>query len=199
MRGEAGPILKEMDTLWSAFCNCRAHFPCVGDEAVGQTAIRTAPWYLQQGFDVWLCFPKPLTKKNVSDFNAIGHWLNQNFIVRLCALLEARHVLSDEEKIDQDLQEWERIDIIRRLRNLFAHSSGHYKRQCAKHRKLLEKMNENLRLSLSTESTTEFPLGISDVLNPLFEGCKEYVKAWAQEAPSSTQAGKPGREMVPKG
>ena len=167
-----------MDTLWTSFVNCRAHFPYVSDEVVGATSIRTAPYYSARGFDVWLCFPKALTKKNVRDFNGIGHWINQNFIVRLCALLEWHKVLVSGQEIDSTLAGGKHVWLVRQLRNVFAHTAGRCNRRKREHKKILKTMGT--MLGVDTRSATDFPLGINEVLKPLFNGCKEYVKAWGK-------------------
>jgi hypothetical protein len=54
-----------------------------------------------------------------------GHWVNEAFIVRLYAILEAHGVVSSEKKIDPSLPGAADVDICRRLRHEIAHATGH--------------------------------------------------------------------------
>lgn len=168
-------ILNEMDILWQNFVNCRAHFPYVPNEMIGQVAATTAPYYIKQGFHITFNFGEPLTEDIIKKINAIGHWINQNFIVRLCALLESNHILSNEIPIDFDLDGSDDVDLVRRLRNYFAHSSGKYNSSKSEHRKTLEKMGTHLNVDI--KNRIDFPLSIGTVIEPLFKGCKKYVES----------------------
>ena len=57
-------------------------------EAVGATAFETAPFYKNQGFNWSFAFSEPLTADDVEGINAVGHWTNENYVVRLYALPE---------------------------------------------------------------------------------------------------------------
>jgi len=179
MKRDAHAIIREINNLWRTFVNCRAHFPCVSEQAIGATSIRTAPYYSRRGFDVHICFRTPLTEKNIEDFLAIGHWINQNFIVRLYALLESHKVPVSGQKVDCKLDGNRHVSLLRALRNVFAHSSGRYNARKPYHKEILKKLRSVLSLDLG--SPKEFPLGIDDVLEPLVKGCKAYVKAWAEK------------------
>ena len=175
MNQDFNVILEEMGVLWKNFVNCRAHFPYVPDTMMGQTAVKTAPYYIEQGFEISFSFTKPLSKGMINKINEIGHWINQNFVVRLCALLESHHVLSNEIEIDFDIDGSDDVDLIRRFRNYFAHSSGKYNPRKSEHRKTLEKMK--VHLDIDIKNIKDFPLSIHTVLEQLFKGCKKYVEA----------------------
>jgi hypothetical protein len=93
---------------------------------IGEKNWKTAPFYFNKGFPINFSSKQPLTEKYIQTNNEIGHWLNQNFIVRLYAMLESHQIVSEEIKIDQKLKGWKELDLVRRLRRIFAHSSGRY-------------------------------------------------------------------------
>jgi len=168
-------ILREMDVLWQNFMICRAHFPAVDDTTIGHTEVKTAPFYEKYGLEIYFSFGEPLTKDRQSKINDIGHWINQNFVIRLYALLESHHVLSKEINIDFKIDGSDDVDLIRRLRNYFAHSSGKYDPSNYRHVETLEKMGEYLDKEI--QGIQDFPLPINTLLEPLFNGCKRYVEA----------------------
>lgn len=169
-------LVEALNILWSNFNNCRAYFPAVKSEDKGEKQLRTAPIYIKQGFDVSFVFNDGISEKEINKINEIGHWINQNFIIRLCALLESHHILSNDNKIkiDFNLKGAEHIDLVRRLRNYFAHSSGKFHPEKDEHVTTVRVLKKVL--SISDFNTNEFPLPIDTVLEPLFKGCKLYAK-----------------------
>jgi len=165
-------LLKGLDLLWENHNNCRAHFPFVTPQSVGAKAVSTAPYYIQQGFNITFLFNEGISADGIDKINEIGHWINQNFVVRLCALLESFSVLSNN--INFNLDGAEHVHIVRRLRNCFAHSSGRFHPNDSEHRKTMELMRDHLGISIKNLSA--WPLPIDTVLEPLFEGCKKYAK-----------------------
>ncbi|MEE9555462.1 MAG: hypothetical protein V3W18_14345 [candidate division Zixibacteria bacterium] len=166
-------IIKEMDILWQNLLNCRAYFPASTDTIIGQTTVLTAPYYRKSGLKIRFCFDEPLTRSNIDKINDIGHWINQNFVIRLFALLDSHNVLSD---LDSNVDGFKDIDIIKRLRNIFAHSSGKYNPRKSKHKKILRDMEKHL-VGIKIQDIQDFPLAIETVLQPLFNGCRRYVEA----------------------
>ena len=86
-------LLEALDILWKDFNNCRAYFPYVQEDAVGATTAQTAPYYIAQGFNISFVFNEGLSMESILKINQIGHWINQNFVIRLCALLESYYIL----------------------------------------------------------------------------------------------------------
>lgn len=58
---------------------------------------------------------KPLTKKDIQRNNEIGHWINENVVVRLCAILQSHSILSEKVSIDKSIDGWKEVDLLRRL------------------------------------------------------------------------------------
>ncbi len=167
-------LFEALDTLWSNFNNCRAHFPYIPEDAVGIKSANTAPYYVAQGFNISFVFGEGLSKEGLVKINQIGHWINQNFVIRLCSLLESYHVFSNSIDIDFNIDGAEQINIVRRLRNCFAHSSGRYNPEDKDHVKSLELIRDHIGVPI--DGRTEWPLSIDAVLKPLYEGCVKYSK-----------------------
>jgi hypothetical protein len=161
-------LLEGLDLLWQNYTNCRAHFPYVTKDSVGAKAVQTAPYYIKQGFDITFVFSEGLCPEE------IDHWIRQNFIIRLCALLESFSVLSKQISIDFSLDGAEHVNIVRRLRHCFAYSSGRFYVEDDEHRKAIELMRDHLGISM--ENGTTWPLAIDTVLEPLLQGCRRYAK-----------------------
>ena len=147
---------------------------------IGQSRFRTAPYYRNKGFDVHFDFGKNIAQEDLERVSSIGHWINQNYIIRLCALLEANSIIPSQGKgkIDQSIEGWKEIELLRRLRHQFAHSSGKYNYEDREEKKLYETLVSHFNIVLAQNPTeaTEFPIPIDVVLEPLTEGCKKYIK-----------------------
>jgi hypothetical protein len=174
MNKNCDDLLESLESLWNSFNNCKAHFPYIPENAVGIKSADTAPYYIKQGFNISFVFSDGLSKEGILKINQIGHWINQNFIIRLCALLESYHVLSNSINIDFCIDGAEHINIVRRLRNYFAHSSGKYDPEDKDHIKTIELIRNHIGISI--DNRTEWPLSIKAVLEPLYEGCIRYSK-----------------------
>jgi len=162
--------------------NVRAMFPAITSGMIGQSEFATAPFYQQRGFPITFRFSKPLTAERVEEISKIGRWLNQSFVIRLCALLESYQVIPTEKqgRINQEIDGHEEVDIIRRLRNVLAHTSGRYNSANPDERKLYERIVDRFSVEAeSADSANEFPLPIDAVLIPLAKGCKRYIQGLA--------------------
>ncbi len=139
-------IVAEIENQFQALLRARAVFPYMKEDIVGAMQCSTAPFYRNYGFDVTFSFAEPLTAEQIRKLNGIGHWINQNYVVRLCALLESYKIISQNRPIDPQLGGHEEIDILRRLRNKFAHTSGWYDPSGSKDRKLRERIISHFSL-----------------------------------------------------
>ena len=153
----------------------RSVFPHLLPSVVGCTSFKTAPFYKKQGLNYSFHSSTPFTAESVEQFNDLGHWINQNFVVRLCAVLESNGILSPIQQVDGHAE----VDILRRLRNVFAHGSGRYDRCDPEKRKLFDRIVSHFQLS-QQEYTGDgkcFPIPIDKVLVPIGDGCKRYAIA----------------------
>jgi len=174
MGKEFEQINKEMEILWTNLNKSRGYFPCVDDSLVGTKVLSTPFFYRAQGINIVHTFEKPLSVQMKNDMLRIGHWINQNFIIRLCALIESYQLISNAIKIDFTLDGAKQLNIVRRLRNRFAHSSGRYNPDNSDDLKTMELMEQHLGISI--EGHTDWPLAIDTVLEKLLEGCRLYAE-----------------------
>jgi len=155
---------------------CRATFPHILPTMVGQTEFQTAPYYLAQGHSIWFRFEPALDAATAQVIHETGHWINQNFVVRLCAVLEAHHIIGKEIENKPDLDGFIEVSLTRRLRNIFAHGSGRCDPAKADHLKLKNKIVERFALNAADCPEGWFPLPIDKVLAKLATGCEKYVR-----------------------
>lgn len=165
-------ILREIDTLRTKYTNCKAYFPHITENLIGHENIDTAPFYLNKGFYLTFSFSEPLTIEHIHKNNEITTWINENVIIRLCAMLESYNMFSPE--INHSIDGSKELDLIRRLRNVFAHSSSKYNPNDKDKRRLVEELISHFKLDI--DNPQEFPLNIDTVIYPLFDGCKRYVQ-----------------------
>ncbi len=108
-----------------------------------------------------------------------GQWINENFVVRLCAVLDAHRVTGQQIENNTQLPGWAELRLARKLRNVFAHGSGRCNPANSDHQKLRNEIIE--RFGLNPDECPEgwFPLPIEKVLSKLTQGCVDYVVALA--------------------
>jgi hypothetical protein len=171
-------ILAQIDSQLSKFLSARAMFPHTKENLIGAKHCQTAPFYRQYGYNITFSFNEPLTAERIEEINEVGHWINQNYVVRLCALLESYGVISKTEPINKELDGHEEVDILRRLRNKFAHTAGWYNPTDPEVKQLRDRTIRHFALNEEShpESRGKFPIPIDRVLLPLTEGCKRYVQ-----------------------
>jgi hypothetical protein len=174
MRNVIGQIDRQIAFLHQS----RAYFPYLSPSLVGETEFPTAPYYQLRGFRVMFKFASPLTAEYIQEFNDLGHWINQNFLLRLFAILEAHGIISSSIRIDPNADGHEEVDILRRLRNQFGHGSGRYDPGDPEEKKLYQRIVDHFHLTEHQHSESEgiYPIPIDQVLVPLAEGAKRYVQ-----------------------
>lgn len=127
-----------------------------------------------------------ITLNDIKTNNSITLWINQNFVVRLCSLLDSYNIWGNNRIIDKSFRGSEAINLIRALRQNFAHGSGKFNDEKKEHKKIYERIITYCSLSQSDIEywkkyhPFDFPLSIDKVIQPLFDGCKEYLNALKQ-------------------
>lgn len=174
-------LVNNIDEYWDYHLHSRALNPHMTPDLVGQQLFMPGGYYINKGYDYVVRFDKPVTEKRIAVLNEAGYWANQNFIVRLYGLLDGYNIVGSEEhtwgRIVKGLVGSEEVDILRRLRNEFAHSVGFYDDSQKKHRRLRRRIISHFGLNRETwsSSTIMFPIPIDQVLQPITDGCKQYV------------------------
>ena len=105
-----------------------------------------------------------------------GHWINEAFVVRLCAVPDAHDVVNGLKPIDTSLDGHKEVDICRRLRNVIAHQTGEINSK--KSRKTDQMMRQVFGLGDEPSMfPKKFRLDKDRVLRPMWKGCKRYCLA----------------------
>lgn len=162
----------------------RATFPHVPATMVGQSVFPTAPYYFTRGHHVVFQFDPPLDDSTARALHESGQWINENFVVRLCAVLDSHKVTGKSIENRKDLPGYPELRLARRLRNVFAHGSGRCDPANSDHRKLRADIVAHFNLVEGECQSGWFPLPVAKVLVKLAEGCEQYVVALAATRPT---------------
>jgi hypothetical protein len=174
-------ILQQIQTQWIDLLRVRAVFPTMGNDVIGAQQLPTAPYYRSKGYSAQISFVQPLTQESIKEVNEIGRWLNESYVIRLCAFLELHKIIpqAKQDRIDQNLEGHEEIDILRRVRNQLLHHSGRYNPDNSKNRKLYDRMVRHFSVEAENSTTaTRYPIPIDTFLEPLTQACKRYVEGF---------------------
>jgi hypothetical protein len=172
----AEEILNEIEEMQTFHRNCRAFFPHLSEAAIGLNKLPPVPYYAMHGMEVSFDLSRELTKDDIEKNNAVADWMNQNVIVRLCALIERYKIAKDQNKINDKLEGYNEVRFVWKLRNIFAHKAGRHKPTGERDKNLVRQLNTYFNLGINVDDPSDFPLDILRVIDPLFEGCKNYVR-----------------------
>ena len=163
-------LLSDMETLKKNFLNTKVYFPYMEKNMLGKKSKTTPPFYINKGFNIKFIFNQPITEKHIRNNNEVSGWINQNFIVRLYALLDFYKVTN---KIDQSLDGWKEVDLLRRLRNIFAHTSVKFNSRNKEHNRLGNELVSYFNIHEMIPN--KFPIPIDKVCIPIYDGCVRYI------------------------
>jgi hypothetical protein len=161
-----------LDVLWSRYLTVRAAFPYFRASDIGQHEKRSARFYRARGKDLTLKFPTAITEEDVVELNDAGYWVNQSFVIGAWALLEYHGFVSP---LENNSPGFDHVNILRRLRKVFAHTNGRYNPSSSEERRLFESMVELYRIGSVDDE--RFNLQVDEVLHPMLDGVRSYVKA----------------------
>jgi hypothetical protein len=167
--------IQDIDLLWDRHLTVRSAFPYFRPSDVGRSEKRSASFYRVHGKDVTLRFPGPITVGDVDRLNDAGYWVNQSLVIWMWALLEYHGVVGNAIKLDPARAGFEDVNILRRLRKVFAHTNGRYNPSDKDDVTLFDTMVERYRMGIVDRE--RFNLQIDEVLKPMIEGVKAYVRA----------------------
>lgn len=162
----------------------RVALPHFDEAAVGGRVFKSAPSFAARGLAVQFEFPKGLTESQRRKFHEIGHWINQNFVLRLYSVLESGKVVGRYIDIDHSLTGSEHVDTVRLLRNVFSHGTGRYNSKRSEHRELRARLLKSFQLDADEYPESWFPLPVEGVLMKLGKGCELYVRALGKKLAS---------------
>ncbi|MHB9036374.1 MAG: hypothetical protein ACYC64_06880 [Armatimonadota bacterium] len=167
-------VLDIIDVFRERLLNCRSILPRLDKSLVGHWAYPSPQFYEDYGYNTFTVLSEPLTQDAIDQRNALGHFINQSYLVFLYSVLDYHGVLGS---IEQNLPGWKDVDVLRRLRNVIGHRVGHYDNNCKDHLDLYKKLQEHYKVDPGgqPENAQAFPLPIDQVLLPMTDGCRRYA------------------------
>ena len=166
-------VIQQIDGLYQFFRYSRSFIPFINPNLAGQKP--SLPFNISKNVRSQIDFNEPLSEDFISFNNQTGHFLNQNFLIRLYDLLKYHQIVSAKEKINKNLPGSDEIDILRRLRRLFSHTSGKYDKDDQEKDKLAKRIISHFKLQITEPN--DFPISIDTVIAPIVTKTKEYIRA----------------------
>lgn len=166
-------IIKQIDSLYRLFRYSRSFLPYINSNLVGQ--MPSLQFNISNNVKSKINFKEPLDDDFIALNNHAGHFLNQNFLIRLYDLLDHHQIVSSKEKIINTLPGSDEIDILRRLRRLFSHTSGKYDKDDPEKDTLAKRIIHHFKLQVV--ELNDFPISIDTVIAPIVIKTKEYAVA----------------------
>ena len=146
----------------------------------------TAPLYKNKGFNCAVILPiNKLTEDDfIEKWNNTGHWVNENFIVRVCSLLEYNSFFKIDLKKYISKQQIQLLEILSQLRHIYAHSTNLIHKQISDRKKKVKKiMLEYLDLS-EKEFDKKIPIHIDTVIEPIYKNLLEILDVLQEKSNS---------------
>jgi hypothetical protein len=166
-------IYGEIDMLHYYFSSSKAFFRYIRDIDLGQEEI--PPYNVLGLYEVQVKFNRAITKEDQNFQNAIGHYLNQNFLIRLYCLLEAHHIIDKDHPLNENLSGGKEVSILEQMRHRFSHGSGKINYNVRSNVELLESLiNYFGEKHVDKEN---FPISQYPTIKKVIDGAKLYVKA----------------------
>ncbi len=164
--------LREREVLWKNFTTVRGALPYMRPNHVGQTRVTSPGFYKSKGIDLAIEFSKTLDAADVKKYNGMGYWVNQSFVIWLYALLEYHGLV---KAVDMNHPHGEDVNLLRRLRKIFAHTNGRYDATDPEERKLFDAVIS--RYHPRIVDPERYNLQIDEVLERMYKGVRKYVES----------------------
>ncbi len=166
-------IIRDINGLENIFLHCKSFFPALGNSLIGQQSFDTAPYYQARGYKVSIHTDRRITQDFLDTYSRIGRWLNENAIIRLYGIMDYYRFLNN---IDQSVDGWKEVDLMRRMRNVFTKTNLNYQPSDQDNMRLRQEIIARYSLIEDQQPKGEIPTPIDKVLQPIFEGCRNYIK-----------------------
>lgn len=164
-------VLEILDEFWVMFLKNRSLCGYLPPSAIGMR--RLMPGYYYDGSTPYesIIFKESVTPESRAAHNAVATWNNENFILRLWAILESNGFT---KPIRGGAVRADHVRLLKELRQHFGHGSGRFDLSKPEHRRL---HRDFARLFPDVASEERIPLSIDTVLEPMLLYCREYVAA----------------------
>jgi len=175
----ADELKSKIDGLYGMFRAVRWIIQYVGPKYEGQKEVKWKSRIPSNEFWVTYNFDKPMNEETISELNRISEYENQNFIVRLYALLEYEGLFKDG--IYESLNGYKHVQFLKELRNQFAHKPGKFNPKNKESNKLRSELFEFYQINPDDSLPDQFPLPKDIMIHPMVKGVKDYVKHFYEE------------------
>ena len=166
-------IKRDIELLLFLFKTSKSFFMFINKDDIGK--IEIGPYKIREELEAYVRFDKEISEEIRELNNSVGHYLNQNFIIRLYSLLNYHNVLGSLKKLDKNVPGWEDIDILRRLRHKFGHALGKYNKGNGDDLKLWESIQTKYKPGIP--ETEDYAINQDKVINPIIKSIYRYIDA----------------------
>jgi hypothetical protein len=171
---DANKIIDEVNVLEAIYLRCRSVFPAITEDMIGRSQFKTAPYYKVRGYDAIVELNNPITADFIKHHRRIVKWLNENAIIRLYGIMY--HHCFFKNNINQQIEGWREVDLLRRMRNVFTKTILNYQPNDNNNIRLREEVIKHFKLNEDSFVEGEIPTPVDTVIQPIFEGCRKYIK-----------------------
>lgn len=163
-------IREEIERQWSLHLISRAAFPSKIKKRYPK--YKSPPYYSSKGIELSIEY-NYIDQNLLQSLDGIGHWLNQNFVIRLFGILN-EHNVDVSGKIDEN----EFTKIVAYLRQkVGAHSKGKRNPQNAEAKEVTNLLRKHFDEGIDRKDVEQFNLTVNTVLYGLKDECISYVES----------------------
>lgn len=170
----ADELNTKIDELYGMFRSVRWIIQYVGPNYNGQKEVKWNSRIPSNEILVTFNFDKPINEKTRTELNKISEYENQNFIVRLYALLQYEGLFN--HGINKSLTGHQHVSFLEELRHQFAHKPGKFNPKNKKSKKLRLELFDFYKINPDDSLPDQFPLPKDIMIHPMVIGVKNYVK-----------------------
>jgi hypothetical protein len=163
-------VLSILDEFWDMFLRNRSLCGYIPLDAVGMRHLQPGDYYDVATPYEFIVFKEPITLESRAAHNAVATWNNENFMLRLWAILESNGFT---KPLRESAARAGSVKVLKGLRQHFGHGSGRFDLSKPEHRRL----NRDIAaLFPVVGDAAGIPLSIDTVLEPMLAHCREYVQ-----------------------
>lgn len=170
-------VVDVLHEFWPMFVNSRSLSVYLPESLLDSERFAPGPFYCATTPYSYVQLKTPLSPEIRTAHNRIGAWTNENFLIRLWAILESHGFT---KPIRANARGSDAVRLLKRLRQHFAHGTGLYGKRKRDHRKL---RCDLLKLFSVPGEHDDIPTNIDYVMRPMFVGCLKYVDDVLKDRP----------------
>ena len=163
-------VRQALEEFWPMFFNSRSLCVYLPEKMIGREYFAPGTFYCATSPYNYVQLKVPLSEQVRSEHNRIAAWTNENFFIRLWAIL-ASHGFT--KPIRSGIRGSAEVKLLKKLREHFAHGSGQYDKRKQEHRNLHKELR---KLFTVPDEHDGIPTNIDTVLEPMYKRCLDYVE-----------------------